>query len=66
MLSNDPFIVHTVQVRAPFVNSDHCTILFTLQVADSTYSEPTDTPYKCYIWDKAGYVRLNDYTDQAD
>ena len=48
VLANDPFSVQTVEVGAPFANSDHCTILFTLQVADGTYSLPTDTPYKRY------------------
>ena len=64
--ANDPFIVQTVEVGAPFANSDHCTILFTLLVADGTYSEPTDTPYKRYIWDKADFVGLNNCVEQVD
>ena len=65
-LANDPFIVQTVKVGAPFANSDPCTILLTLQVADGTYSEPTNTPYKRYIWDKADFVGLNHYVYQVD
>ena len=66
VLANDPFFVQTVEVGAPFANSDHCTILFTHQVADGTYSEPTDTTYKRYTWDKADFVGLNNYIDQVD
>ena len=50
VLANDLFIVKTVEVEAPFANSDHCSMLFTLQVTDGTYWEPTDTPYKNAIF----------------
>ena len=64
--ANGLFIIQTVEVEAPFANSDHCTILFTLQVADGTYSESTDAPYKRYIWDKAAFVGLSNYVEQVD
>ena len=66
VLANDPFNEQTVEVGEPFANSYHCTILFTLQVTDGTYSEPTDTPYKLNISDKTDYVGLNNYMDQVD
>ena len=65
-LSKLEYLVQNVEVGAPFANSDECTILFTLPVADSTYSSPTKTPYKRYIWDKLDFVGLNDYTDRVD
>ena len=66
VIANNPFIVQTVEIGVPLANSDHCTILCTLKVADGTYSEPTNTPYKRYIWDKADFVGLNNYIDQVD
>ena len=66
VLANDPFNEQTVEVGAPFANSYHCTILFTLQVADGTYPEPADTPYKLNISDKADYAGFNNYMNQVD
>ena len=66
VLANGPFIVQAIKVGAPFVNSDHCTILFKLHVADSTYAEPTETLYKHYIRDKADFISLNNYVEQVD
>ena len=41
-------------------------MLFTLHVADSTCSEPTDPSYKRNIWDKGDFVGFNDYIDRVD
>ena len=66
VIANDPFIVQTVEVGVPLADSDHCTILFTLKVADGTYSEPINTPYKRNTWDKGDFVGLSNYIDQVD
>ena len=60
VLANDPFIVQSVEVGAPFANSDHCIIPFTLHVADCTSYERTETHCKRYIWDKADFVGRSD------
>ena len=35
-------------------------------MADGTYSQPTDIPYKHYTWDKAVFVDLNNYIGEVD
>ena len=35
-------------------------------ISDGIYWEPTDTPFKRYIWDKTDFVGLNIYVEQVD
>ena len=66
VLANDPFIVQTVAVGAPFSNCDHCTIiLFTLQVADAPIQSLLIRPTTIYL-NKSDFVGLNNYVEQVD